>query len=110
MSLEKRSTNIAVEAHCEILDPPLSPLRFLAFFNMLFGCMHSHSKELLEVFKRVLVHGIDRSKICQDKEESTDTKANGNVLSSNLFNTFHYLLSLCIRGLYHGLLFFRLGQ
>ena len=96
MPLEKRSTDVTVEAHCEIFDPPLSPLRLFPLFNMIFGSMHSHGKKLLEVFKRVLVHGIDRSKISQDKEESTDTKANGNVLVTDLFNTFHDLLSFSI--------------
>ena len=96
MPLEKRSTDVAVEAHCEIFDPPLSSLRLFTLFNLIFSCMHSHGEKLLEVFKRVLVHGVDRSKISQHKEESTDTKANGNVLVTNLFNTFHDLLSFSI--------------
>ena len=96
MPLEKRSTNVTVKSHCEVLDPPLSPLRLFTLFNMVFSSMHCHCKKLLEVFKRVLVHGIDRSEVSQNKEEPTDTKANGNVLVTNLFNTLHNLLSLSI--------------
>lgn len=95
VSLEEGATDVLVELPCEFLDPVLSTLSFLALLDAgCFSGLESQAEDVLEEVERVLVHRVDTGHVSEHKEETTDTQTNGDVLLTNLLDSFHTLLSL----------------